>query len=45
LESSLEDYLDASNFEDVEDESRMVIDAFKTVPSGLRILFKISENS
>jgi hypothetical protein len=30
-------------FEEVE-ESRIVIDAFKVVPSGFRILFRISEN-
>jgi hypothetical protein len=45
LERSLFDYRDAFTFEDVEDESRIVMEAFRTVPSGLRMLLRMSENS
>lgn len=40
LDNYLEDYLDSFPFEVLE-ESRIVIEAFRTVPSGLRMLFRI----
>jgi len=42
-ESSREQSREGAPFEEVE-ESRIVIDAFRIVPSGLRILLRISLN-
>jgi hypothetical protein len=45
LDSYLDDYLETFPFDEVEDKSKMVIETFRAVPSGLNILLRISENS